>query len=65
MNEAVIDAYMAYRTETTALAVDVGAAGDRASLERSRGIEGWPRRRSWSRPLRRRKDLPGTTSRRE
>ena len=43
VDEAVVDAYMAYRKETTALAVDIKA---RRAIARawnaSRGIEGWP-----------------------
>jgi hypothetical protein len=44
MNEAVIDGYMAYRAETTALACDAGA---RRSIARAwnhcgDGIDGWP-----------------------
>jgi hypothetical protein len=52
VDEAVVDAYMAYRKETTALAVDINA---RRAIARawnaSRGIEGWPQRQLIEPPL--------------
>ncbi len=52
IDEAVIDAYMAYRREATALAVDIKA---RRAIARawnaSRGIEGWPQQQLIEPPL--------------
>ena len=52
VDEAVVDAYMAYRKETTALAVDIKA---RRAIARawnaSRGIEGWPQQQLIEPPL--------------
>jgi integrase len=52
VDEAVVDAYMAYRTETTALAVDVKA---RRAIARawnaSRNIDGWPQQQLIEPPL--------------
>jgi len=43
VDEAVVDAYMAYRKETTALAVDIKARRAVArAWNASRGIEAWP-----------------------
>jgi hypothetical protein len=62
MNEAVIDVYMTYRGETTALACDAGA---RRSIARAwnrcgDAIEGWPAARLVEPPIR-----PGRPSRRD
>ena len=52
VDQAVVDAYMAYRKETTALAVDIKA---RRAIARawnaSRGIEGWPQQELIGPPL--------------
>ena len=52
VDEAVVDAYMAYRKETTALAVDIKA---RRAIARawnaSRNIEGWPQQQLIEPPL--------------
>src|SRR5580704_1740424 len=65
VDEAVVDAYMAYRKETTALAVDIKA---RRAIARawnaSRGIEAWPQQQLIEPPLKvkegpRWEDFPG------
>jgi hypothetical protein len=65
VDEAVVDAYMAYRKETTALAVDIKA---RRAIARawnaSRGIDGWPQQQLIEPPLKakegpRWEDFPG------
>jgi tetratricopeptide (TPR) repeat protein len=52
VDEAVVDTYMAYRKETTALVVDIKA---RRAIARawnaSRGIEGWPQQQLIEPPL--------------
>ena len=58
VDEAVVDAYMAYRKETTALAVDNKA---RRAIARawnaSRGIEGWPQQLLIEPPLKAKEGL--------
>ena len=52
VDEAVVDAYMAYRKETTALAVDIKARrGIARAWNASRGIEGWPQQQLIEPPL--------------
>ena len=65
VDEAVVDAYMAYRKETTALAVDIKARrGIARAWNASRGIEGWPQQQLIEPPLKvkegpRWEDFPG------
>jgi integrase len=65
VDEAVVDAYMAYRKETTALAVDIKARrGIAKAWNASRGIEGWPQQQLIEPPLKakqgpRWEDFPG------
>jgi integrase len=52
VDQAVVDAYMAYRKETTALAVDIKARrGIARAWNASRGIEGWPQQQLIEPPL--------------
>ena len=65
VDEAVVDAYMAYRKETTALAVDIKARrGIARAWNASRNIEGWPQQQLIEPPLKvkegpRWEDFPG------
>jgi integrase len=58
VDEAVVDAYMTYRKETTALAVDIKARRAIARVwNASRGIEGWPQQQLIEPPLKAKEGL--------